>query len=132
MACPVTTVPRRIHSCSLLETESAYFEKLFQPTYQFRIIKRRGLAGLLPNGVKYVISLYPPTVEDEVLFLIMELSCPFGVRSWASKRERWGLPIACVGGQDELTEKTLIRLTRASTEIRSQCAMKKQQDRTTL
>ncbi|RMJ25935.1 hypothetical protein PHISP_03190 [Aspergillus sp. HF37] len=101
MACPVSTVPHRIHSRSLLDTSSAYFQKLFQPTYQFRIVKRRGLAGRLPEGVKYVIDLTPPTVEDEAVIFITELSCPLGVRSWASKRQRWDLPPTCVGGLDE-------------------------------
>lgn len=101
MACPVSTVPHRVRSRCLLDTGSAYFQKLFQPTYQFRIVKRRGLAGRLPEGVKYVIDLTPPTVEDEAVIFIMELSCPLGVRSWASKRQRWDLPPACVGGLDE-------------------------------
>lgn len=101
MACPVTTVPHRIHSRSLLDTGSSFFQKLLQPTYQFRILKRRDLSGRLPDKVKYVINLTPPTVEDEAVITIMELSCPLGVRSWASKQSRWNLPHACVGGQDE-------------------------------
>lgn len=101
MACPITSVPHRVHSRNLLDTGSAFFEKLFGPTYQFRIIKRRGLVGRLPENIKYVIDLTPPTVEDDAVITIMALSCPPGVRSWMSKGSRWDLPVACIGGRDE-------------------------------
>ena len=101
MLCPITLVPLRVHSSCLLITGSTYFQKFFSPTYQFRIVKRRGLVGRLPEGIKYVIDLTPPTIEDEAVITIMEMSCPPGVRSWANKKIRWNLPAACVGGADE-------------------------------
>ncbi|RJE20723.1 hypothetical protein PHISCL_06944 [Aspergillus sclerotialis] len=98
---PISLVPHRVHSGSLLNTGSTYFQKFFSPTYQFRVVKRRGLAGRLPEGIKYVIDLTPPTIEDEAVITVMALSCPTGVRSWANKRTRFNLPPACVGGKDE-------------------------------
>lgn len=105
MECPVTTVPHRVHSQNLLSTGSPYFQKLFQPECQSHTIKRRGLAGRFPEHVKYVIDLTPPTEEDEAVIFIMKLSCPPGVRSWAFQKNRWSLPVACVGGRDELEPK---------------------------
>lgn len=101
MDCPVMSLPHRVHSRNLLSTRSSYFERLFNPNYQSRIIKRRDLDGRLPENIKYVIDLTPPIVEDEAVITIMELSCPLGVRSWATKRSRWDLPVQCVGGIDE-------------------------------
>ncbi|PYI11824.1 hypothetical protein BO78DRAFT_413627 [Aspergillus sclerotiicarbonarius CBS 121057] len=97
----VTSIPHRIQSKSLLSTESSYFTKLFEPRKQARIIKRRDLEGKLPDGVKYVIDLTPPSTDDEAVAFTTELSCPLGIRSWARASQRWGLPPQYVGGQDE-------------------------------
>ena len=35
--------------------------KLFGPTQQYRVIRRRKLANKLPNNVKYVLDLTPPS-----------------------------------------------------------------------
>jgi hypothetical protein len=96
------TIPHRVHSEKLLATGSAYFQRLFTPRYQTRVRKRRGFADNLPSGVKYVIDLTPPTVDEEAIIVLTEVSCPTGIRTWASRLKEWSLPPSCVGGEDEL------------------------------
>ncbi|KAJ6183755.1 hypothetical protein N7519_005056 [Penicillium mononematosum] len=98
----VQTVPHRIHSERLLATGSAYFKRLFNPQMQTRVQKRRGLTGKLPDGIQYVLDLTPPTLDEDAVIFLTELSCPMSIRTWASKQRMWNLPRSCVGGQDEL------------------------------
>ncbi|KAF7162592.1 hypothetical protein CNMCM6106_009462 [Aspergillus hiratsukae] len=95
-------IPHRIHSQKLLETNSSFFRKLFNPRTQARIVKRRGLTGGLTNGLKYAIDLTPPTEGEDAVITITELSCPLGIRTWPRCQERWSLPRSCVGGQDDV------------------------------
>ncbi|KAK9851095.1 hypothetical protein MYU51_011331 [Penicillium brevicompactum] len=100
--CSTRTVPHRIHSERLLATGSTYFQHMFSSSYQTRIINQRGLLNGLPAGIKYVLDLTPPLLDDDALILLAELSCPRSVREWASKKDIWSLPDSCVGGVDEM------------------------------
>ncbi|KAJ5584823.1 uncharacterized protein N7459_004623 [Penicillium hispanicum] len=95
------TIPHRIPSERLLATGSSYFERLFKPRYQTRLRKQRGFANGLPEGIKYVIDLTPPTLDEDAIIVLTELSCPMGIRTWAAYKSLWKLPSTCVGGQDE-------------------------------
>lgn len=96
------SIPHRVHSEKLLATESTHFQRLFSPRYQTRIRKRRGFADNLPSGVKYVIDLTPPTLDDDAILVLTEVSCPEGILTWASRLKEWSLPLSCVGGEDEM------------------------------
>ncbi|KAJ5965187.1 uncharacterized protein N7479_005063 [Penicillium vulpinum] len=98
----VRTVPHRIHSEKLLGTGSAYFKQLFSPQMQTRTRKRRRLTGKLPDGIQYVLDLTPPTMDEDAVIFLTELSCPMSIRMWASKQDMWSLPWSCIGGQDDL------------------------------
>ncbi|KKK16362.1 hypothetical protein AOCH_003641 [Aspergillus ochraceoroseus] len=91
------SIPHRIHSGILLQTRSPVIRKLFEPRAQSRNIKRR---GPLPDGIKYIIDLTPPSTEDDAVLFLTELSCPQGIMTWAGTRTRWDLPPACVAGKD--------------------------------
>ncbi|OGM49229.1 hypothetical protein ABOM_004115 [Aspergillus bombycis] len=96
------SIPHRIHSQKLLDTGSDYFKDLFQPRAQARAISRRGLEGKLTNGIKYVIDITPPTVEDDAVIFLTELSCPLGIRNWDNTTTAWwDLAPARVGGEDQ-------------------------------
>ncbi|CAI7595097.1 unnamed protein product [Penicillium viridicatum] len=111
------TVPHRIHSEKLLATGSAYFKRLFNPQMQTRVRKRRGFTGKLPDGIRYILDLTPPILEEDAVIFLTELSCPMSIRTWASKRRMWGLPGSCVGGQDDLEPfEQLIQFPTASPE----------------
>ncbi|KAJ5604295.1 hypothetical protein N7537_007251 [Penicillium hordei] len=111
------TVPHRIHSEKVLATGSAYFKRLFNPQMQSRVRKRRGLAGKLPDGIRYVLDLTPPTLEEDAVIFLTELSCPMSIRTWASKQHTWSLPWSCVGGQDDLEPfEQLTQIPTASPE----------------
>ncbi|KAL4891524.1 hypothetical protein BDV59DRAFT_181949 [Aspergillus ambiguus] len=100
------TVPHRIRSKPLLDTGSPYLQKLFEPRTQERTIKRRGLRGQLPESIKYVIDLTPPSEDDDAVIFLTELSCPIGIRTWTQFAEIWQLPVSCIGGGDEGTRIT--------------------------
>ncbi|PYH99398.1 hypothetical protein BO71DRAFT_394474 [Aspergillus ellipticus CBS 707.79] len=95
------SIPHRVISHNLLDTGSPYFVKAFEPRRVSRTIKRRGLDGALPEGIKYVIDLTPPPTDDEAILFTTELSCPLGIRTWARSMDRWSLPSQFVGGIDE-------------------------------
>ncbi|KAE8357057.1 hypothetical protein BDV28DRAFT_126146 [Aspergillus coremiiformis] len=96
------SIPHRIHSQRLLDTGSAYFNNLFQPRTQVRTISHRGLEGKLTDGIKYVIDLTPPSVDEDAVLYLTELSCPLSIRNWADSSVWWNLPIARSGGEDEI------------------------------
>ncbi|PWY89805.1 hypothetical protein BO70DRAFT_377073 [Aspergillus heteromorphus CBS 117.55] len=97
-------IPHRVNSQNLLRTESLDLTRPFEARKLAPTIKRRGLAGVLPSGIRYVVDLTPPSEGDEAVTFTTELSCPLGIRTWARSKERWGLPEHCVGGTDENEE----------------------------
>ncbi|GKZ33828.1 hypothetical protein AbraIFM66950_003912 [Aspergillus brasiliensis] len=99
------SIPHYIHSRSLLDTDSPYFKKLFKPRNQARMIKRAEFQGKLPNGIKYVIDLTPPSMDDDAVAFTTELSCPMGIRTWARASDRWLLPQICVGKDEGFEAK---------------------------
>lgn len=40
-------------------------------------------------------------MDEDALISITEISCPMGIRTWASLRHKSPLPASCVGGEDE-------------------------------
>lgn len=96
------TVPHRVRSKTLLDTESPYFAQLFSLRYQTRIRKSRGFEKNLPAGIKYVLDLTPATMDDEALIMLAEVTCPMAIRTWALRKTEWKLPASCVGGEDDM------------------------------
>ena len=107
-ALPRTTesIPHRIRSETLWATGSTYFAGLLHPRSQARTIKRRGLEGKLDGDIKYVLDLTPPSLDEDAIIFLTELSCPLGIRLWARYQNRFDLPARCVGGQDELEQNS--------------------------
>lgn len=93
--------PMLMKKQTLLSFNSSFFENMFGPTYQFRILRRRGLVGNLPEHVKYAIDLTPPTEGDEAVYLMTELCCSEGVRKWFLANQRWQVSKSMIGGEDE-------------------------------
>ncbi|KAJ5128048.1 hypothetical protein N7448_008827 [Penicillium atrosanguineum] len=91
----------RIHSDRLLVTGSEYFKRRLGPRQQTRVRKQRGFPDTLPDGITYVLDLTPPTLEEEAIISMTEVSCPMEIRTWASSKHTWDLPSQCVGGTDE-------------------------------
>ena len=94
-------IPMLMRKRTLLSFGLAFFEKLFGPTYQHRIIRRRHLVGKLPPNVKYVIDLTPPAEGEEAVLLMTELCCSDGVRKWFLASNRWGISGSLVGGRED-------------------------------
>lgn len=80
---------------------SSYFEKAFGATNQHRVVRRRGLLGKLPDHIKYVLDLTPPTEGDQAVYLTTELCCSDGVRKWYQATRRWNVAKSLVAGQEE-------------------------------
>ncbi|KAI4217962.1 MAG: hypothetical protein L6R36_009193 [Xanthoria steineri] len=95
--------PLVIRSTRLQALHSPFFDKLLGPTAQYRTVRRRGLTGRLPHGIKYVIDLTPPSEGEDAAWLMTELCCVQGVQNWYQASERWACSTTLVGGQDEFT-----------------------------
>ncbi|KAF1736789.1 hypothetical protein CRV24_002399 [Beauveria bassiana] len=92
----------RVHSERLLATGSSKFAEMLQPTYQFRIFRRRELVKKLPEGVKYVLDMTPPPEGDEMVFQVTELSLTPGIIKWWSSYARLNAPFYLVKGHDDV------------------------------
>ncbi|KAL8731603.1 MAG: hypothetical protein Q9166_003291 [cf. Caloplaca sp. 2 TL-2023] len=93
--------PLVIRSTALRALHSPFFDKLLGPTAQHRTIRRRGLKGRLPDEIKYVIDLTPPSEGDDAAWLMTELCCVESVRNWHEGSSRWDISETLVGGEDE-------------------------------
>lgn len=109
------TTPHRIHSANLLGTESPYFAKLFTDRVQKRVRRQRGFAESLPDGVKYVIDLTPPALDEDAIIHITEVTCPKPICMWAQQQHKWHLPDSCVGGEDECARDVAPKASTAPT-----------------
>jgi hypothetical protein len=98
---PRPTAIHRVHSEKLLATGSNYFQRRLGPRQQNRVRKQRGFPDRLPDGIKFVLDLTPPMLEEEAIISMTEVSCPMAIRTWAGCRHMWDLPSQCVGGNDE-------------------------------
>ncbi len=85
----------------LLELESAFFERALSPTHQYRVIRRHGLVGKLPDSIKYVLDLTPPIEGEDAVYITTELCCAQGVLQWFKSTERWGVSKSLIGGAEE-------------------------------
>lgn len=97
-----SSVQFRVHSRKLIATGSSKFAELFKPTYQYRIQRRRKVVNKLPEGVKYVIDLTPPTEGDELVFQVTELSLTPGIMKWWSSMILHRIDPFAVGGHDDV------------------------------
>ncbi|KAL8940667.1 MAG: hypothetical protein Q9216_002689 [Gyalolechia sp. 2 TL-2023] len=95
--------PLMVKSDVLKSLQSPFFDKLFEPSYQYRIVRRRQLKGKLPAQIKYVVDLTPPTEGDEAAWLMSELCCIDGLRNWSQAESRWQISKTMVGGRDDFT-----------------------------
>lgn len=111
----ISAAPHRVHSSRLLATGSKIFAKLLSPTNQYRIVRRKKLAGNLPPGIKYVLDLTPPDEGDEAVELTSELSCSLGIRLWYTAAQRCGISHNLVGGEDEIMDPRKIASYGSST-----------------
>ncbi|KAL8903882.1 MAG: hypothetical protein Q9171_007244 [Xanthocarpia ochracea] len=93
--------PFVVKSTTLQALHSPFFDKLLGPTAQYRT--RRRLNSRLPNQIKYIIDLTPPSEGDDAAWLMTELCCVEGVRNWHQACARWDISRTLVGGKDEFT-----------------------------
>ncbi|KAG8667017.1 hypothetical protein FPOAC2_12160 [Fusarium poae] len=92
----------RVHSKKLLETNSSAFEEMLRPAYQFRIQRRRKMVNKMPEGIKYVLDLTPPSEGDELVFQMTELSLtPALIKWWKSSTEN-DTDVSLVSGHDDV------------------------------
>ena len=96
--------PLVVRSQNLLQLGSSFFEKEFSSTKQYRLIRRRGLVGKLPMGIKFVLDLTPPMEGEDAVYLTTELCCPKGVIGWFQSKKRWGISNTLVGGPEEYAD----------------------------
>lgn len=95
-------VQLRVHADRLLATGSSKFAEMLAPTYQFRVMRRRKLTNNLPEGVKYVLDLSPPSEGDELVFQMTELSLTPGIIKWWSAELLHEVDAHLVSGHDDI------------------------------
>lgn len=91
----------RVSSETLLATGSAKFKELLGPSYQFRVQRRRKLVNKLPEGVKFVLDLTPPSEGDDLVFQMTELSLTPGITNWWISDKFHTIDPAHVSGHDD-------------------------------
>lgn len=96
------SVEFRVHSERLRATGSAKFAEMLAPTYQFRVQRRRKLVNKLPDGVKFVLDLSPPSEGDELVFQMTELSLTPGIIKWWDSENFHGVDRHLVCGHDDV------------------------------
>jgi hypothetical protein len=92
----------RVHSEKLLATGSSVFKEMLGPTRQFRIQRRRKVVNKLPEGVKYVLDLTPPSEGDDLVCAMMELSLTPGIMKWWMADKLHGVDSCLVNGHDDV------------------------------
>ncbi|EFQ33222.1 hypothetical protein CGRA01v4_08724 [Colletotrichum graminicola] len=92
----------RMHSQKLLDTGSSKFSEMLNPTYQFRVQRRRKLVDKLPEGIKYVLDLTPPSEGDELVFQMTEASLTPGIIKWWTAHDKYGIDAYVVFGHDDV------------------------------
>ncbi|KAK4081680.1 uncharacterized protein Triagg1_2421 [Trichoderma aggressivum f. europaeum] len=99
---PYSSKQFRVHSKKLLATGSAKFADMLSPTYQFRIQRRKKLAKNLPEGIKYVLDLTPPSEGDELVFQMTQLSLTPGIIKWWASNALHKVSNWLVSGHDDV------------------------------
>ena len=93
--------PLCVHKDKLIALNSPYLNKAFEYGQQYRVLRRRGLVGKLPSGIKYVLDLTPPNEGDDAVYLTTELCCSEGVRLWSKAGSRWHISKTLIGGLEQ-------------------------------
>ncbi|KAL7915912.1 hypothetical protein GGI35DRAFT_430998 [Trichoderma velutinum] len=99
---PYSSKQFRVHSKKLLATGSAKFAEMLSPTYQFRVQRRKKLAKNLPEGIKYVLDLTPPSEGDELVFQMTQLSLTPGIIKWWAANALHKVTNWLVSGHDDV------------------------------
>lgn len=99
---PYSSKKFRVHSKKLLATGSTKFADMLSPTYQFRIQRRKKLAKNLPEGIKYVLDLTPPSEGDELVFQMTQLSLTPGIIKWWASNALHKVSNWLVSGHDDV------------------------------
>ncbi|KAL6898364.1 hypothetical protein GGI43DRAFT_408998 [Trichoderma evansii] len=92
----------RVHSKKLLATGSTKFAEMLNPTYQFRVQRRRKLANNLPEGIRYVLDLTPPSEGDDLVFQMTQLSLTPGIIKWWAANDLHKVTSWLVTGHDDV------------------------------
>ncbi|KAH0496840.1 hypothetical protein TgHK011_004184 [Trichoderma gracile] len=99
---PYSSQKLRVHSQKLLATGSAKFAEMLSPTYQFRIKRRKKLTKDLPEGVKYVLDLTPPSEGDDLVSQMTQLSLTPGIIRWWAASGLHNVTNWLVSGHDDV------------------------------
>lgn len=99
---PFRSAVFRVDSQRLRHTGSIKFAMMLGPSYQFRIRRRRNVVNSLPEGVRYVIDLTPPSEGDDLVFQMTEASLTPGIIDWWTSYRYHDVPVGLVGGHDDV------------------------------
>ncbi|KAL0933132.1 uncharacterized protein CTRU02_212095 [Colletotrichum truncatum] len=96
------SVQFRMDSEKLKATGSSKFQDMLNPSYQYRIQRRRKLVNKLPEGIKFVLDLTPPSEGDDLVFQMTEVSLTPGILNWWTAYSKHGIDDYVVSGHDDI------------------------------
>ncbi|KAI1852032.1 hypothetical protein JX266_002885 [Neoarthrinium moseri] len=92
----------RIDSKKLIRSGSSVLANLLSDSMQRRFLRRHGLTReTLPENVRYVVDLTPPSEGEESAFLVADLYLPSAVVDWWMAKDRLGVSWYLVCGHDD-------------------------------
>ena len=103
--CERSRIPIIIKSTTLLALKSPFFNKALGPTSQYRVKRRRGLIGNLPECINYVLDLTPSTEGEDTVHLLTQICCPERVRKWRIAGNLWPISRTLIEGQEDFSSE---------------------------
>lgn len=98
-------IPIITKSTTLRALNSLFFDRALGPTSQYRVKRRRGLIGNLPNHINYVLDLTPSTEGEDTVHLLTQICCPESVRKWRIAGNLWPISRTLIEGQEDFPLK---------------------------
>ena len=104
--CDRFAFPMVMKSTTLFALQSPFFDKALGPMSQYRVQRRRGLAGKLPCRIKYILDLTPSTDGEDAVHLVTEMCCPESVRKWKIAGMLWPISQTVIGGREHFSPES--------------------------
>ncbi|TQN65537.1 hypothetical protein CSHISOI_09887, partial [Colletotrichum shisoi] len=97
-----TSVHFRVSSHKLRATGSTKFADMLNANYQSRIQRERNLLNKLPQGIRFVLDLTPPSEEEDLISQVREVALTPGIIGWWTASEKYSVDDRVVFGHDDV------------------------------
>ncbi|OBR04030.1 hypothetical protein CH63R_13157 [Colletotrichum higginsianum IMI 349063] len=97
-----SSVQFRVSSHKLLATGSSKFADMLGANYQSRIQRKRNLLNKLPQGIRFVLDLTPPSEGENLISQVREVALTPGIIGWWTASEKHGVDGRVAFGHDDV------------------------------